>query len=69
MTGPIQIGTGSGIDPSQVTIEHSTSTNPCRGEVIIQGDAMTGASRRVRQRLDRHPASWSDVKSYRVYIN
>ena len=43
MTGPIQIGTGSGIDPSQVTIEYSTSTNPCRGEVINQGDAMTAS--------------------------
>ena len=69
MTGPIQIGTGSGIDPSQVTIEYSTSTNPCRGEVINQGDAMTAAPAGCDNNWTATPASWSDVKSYRVYIN
>ena len=69
MTGPIQIGTGSGIDPSQVTIEYSTSTNPCRGEVINQGDAMTASPAGCDNDWTATPASWSDVKSYRVYIN
>ena len=69
MTGPIQIGTGSGIDPSQVTIEYSTSTNPCRGEVINQGDAMTASPAGCDNNWTATPASWSDVKSYRVYIN
>ena len=69
MTGPIQIGNGSGIDPSQVTIEYSTSTNPCRGEVINQGDAMTASPAGCDNDWTATPASWSDVKSYRVYIN
>ena len=69
MTGPIQIGTGSGIDPSEVTIEYSTSTNPCRGEVINQGDAMTASPAGCDNNWTATPASWSDVKSYRVYIN
>ena len=69
MTGPIQIGTGSGIDPSQVTIEYSTSTNPCRGEVINQGDAMTASPAGCDNNWTATPASWSDVRSYRVYIN
>ena len=69
MTGPIQIGTGSGIDTSQVTIEYSTSTNPCRGEVINQGDAMTASPAGCDNNWTATPASWSDVKSYRVYIN
>ena len=69
MTGPIQIGTGAGIDPSQVTIEYSTSTNPCRGEVINQGDAMTASPAGCDNNWTVTPASWSDVKSYRVYIN
>ena len=69
MTGPIQIGTGSGIAPSQVTIEYSTSTNPCRGEVINQGDAMTASPAGCDNNWTATPASWSDVKSYRVYIN
>ena len=69
MTGPIQIGTGSGIDPSQVTIEYSTSTNPCHGEVINQGDAMTASPAGCDNNWTATPASWSDVKSYRVYIN
>ena len=69
MTGPIQIGTGSGIDPSRVTIEYSTSTNPCRGEVINQGDAMTASPAGCDNNWTATPASWSDVKSYHVYIN
>ena len=69
MTGPIQIGTGSGIDTSQVTIEYSTSTNPCRGEVINQGDAMTASPAGCDNNWTATPASWADVKSYRVYIN
>ena len=69
MTGPIQIGTGAGIDPSQVTIEYSTSTNPCRGKVINQGDAMTASPAGCDNNWTVTPASWSDVKSYRVYIN
>ena len=69
ITGPIQIGTGSGIDPSQVTIEYSTSNNPCRGEVINQGDAMTASPAGCDNDWTATPASWSDVKSYRVYIN
>ena len=69
MTGPIQIGAGSGIDASQVTIEYSTSTNPCRGEVINQGDAMAAAPAGCDNNWTATPASWADVKSYRVYIN
>ena len=69
MTGPIQIGAGSGIDASQVTIEYSTSTNPCRGEVINQGDAMAAAPAGCDNNWTSTPASWADVKSYRVYIN
>ena len=69
MTGPIQIGAGSGIDASQVTIEYSTSTNPCRGEVINQGGAMAAAPAGCDNNWTATPASWADVKSYRVYIN
>ena len=69
MTGPIQIGAGSGIDASQVTIEYSTSTNPCRGEVINQGDAMAAAPAGCDNNWTATPASWADMKSYRVYIN
>ena len=69
MTGPIQIGAGSGIDASQVIIEYSTSTNPCRGEVINQGDAMAAAPAGCDNNWTATPASWADVKSYRVYIN
>ena len=69
ITGPIQVGTGSGIDPSQVTIEYSTSFNPCRGEVINQGDTMAASPAGCDNNWTATPASWSDVKSYRVYIN
>ena len=69
ITGPIQVGTGSGIDPSQVTIEYSTSINPCRGEVINQGDTMAASPAGCDNNWTATPASWSDVKSYRIYIN
>ncbi len=69
MTGPIQIGAGSGIDPSQVTIEYSTSYNPCRGEVMNQGDAMAAGPAGCDNNWTTTPASWADVKSYRIYIN
>ncbi|ERH24644.1 SdrD B-like domain-containing protein, partial [Actinomyces sp. oral taxon 172] len=69
ITGPIQVGTGSGIDPSQVTIEYSTSFNPCRGEVINQGDTMVASPAGCDNNWTATPASWSDVKSYRIYIN
>ena len=69
ITGPIQVGTGSGIDPSQVTIEYSTSFNPCRGEVINQGDTMAASPAGCDNNWTATPASWSDVKSYRIYIN
>ena len=69
LTGPLQVGTGSGIDPSQVTIEYSTSFNPCRGEVINQGDTMAASPAGCDNNWTATPASWSDVKSYRIYIN
>ena len=69
ITGPIQVGNGSGIDPSQVTIEYSTSFNPCRGEVINQGDTMAASPAGCDNNWTATPASWSDVKSYRIYIN
>ena len=69
ITGPIQVGTGSGIDPSQVTIEYSTSFNPCRGEVMNQGDAMAAGPAGCDNNWTATPASWADVKSYRIYIN
>ena len=69
ITGPIQVGTGSGIDLSQVTIEYSTSFNPCRGEVINQGDTMAASPAGCDNNWTATPASWSDVKSYRIYIN
>ena len=69
ITGPIQVGTGSGIDPSQVSIEYSTSFNPCRGEVINQGDTMAASPAGCDNNWTATPASWSDVKSYRIYIN
>ena len=69
ITGRIQVGTGSGIDPSQVTIEYSTSFNPCRGEVINQGDTMAASPAGCDNNWTATPASWSDVKSYRIYIN
>ena len=69
LTGPLQVGAGSGIDPSQVTIEYSTSFNPCRGEVINQGDTMAASPAGCDNNWTATPASWSDVKSYRIYIN
>ena len=69
LTGPLQVGTGSGIDPSQVTIEYSTSFTPCRGEVINQGDTMAASPAGCDNNWTATPASWSDVKSYRIYIN
>ena len=69
LTGPLQVGAGSGIDPSQVTIEYSTSFNPCRGEVMNQGDAMAAGPAGCDNNWTATPASWADVKSYRIYIN
>ena len=69
LTGPLQVGAGSGIDPSQVTIEYSTSYNPCRGEVMKQGDAMAAGPVGCDNNWTSTPASWADVKSYRIYIN
>ena len=69
LTGPLQVGAGSGIDPSQVTIEYSTSYNPCRGEVMKQGDAMAAGPAGCDNNWTATPASWTDVKSYRIYIN
>ena len=69
LTGPLQVGAGSGIDPSQVTIEYSTSYNPCRGEVMKQGDAMAAGPAGCDNNWTATPASWADVKSYRIYIN
>ena len=69
LTGPLQVGAGSGIDPSQVTIEYSTSYNPCRGEVMKQGDAMAAGPAGCDNNWTTTPASWADVKSYRIYIN
>ena len=69
LTGPLQVGAGSGIDPSQVTIEYSTSYNPCRGEVMKQGDAMAAGPTGCDNNWTATPASWADVKSYRIYIN
>ena len=68
-TGPLQVGAGSGIDPSQVTIEYSTSYNPCRGEVMKQGDTMAAGPAGCDNNWTATPASWADVKSYRIYIN
>ena len=69
LTGPLQVGAGSGIDPSQVTIEYSTSYNPCRGEVMNQGDAMAAGPAGCDNNWTTTPASWADAKSYRIYIN
>ena len=69
LTGPLQVGAGSGIDPSQVTIEYSTSYNPCRGEVMKQGDTMAAGPAGCDNNWTTTPASWADVKSYRIYIN
>ena len=69
MTGPIQVQPGDGIDPSQVTIEYSTSYNPCRGEVMERGKAMADAPAGCDNNWTSNPSSWSDVKSYRIYIN
>ena len=69
LTGPLQVGAGSGIDPSQVTIEYSTSDNPCRGEVMKQGDTMAAGPAGCDNNWTATPASWADVKSYRIYIN
>lgn len=69
LTGPLQVGAGSGIDPSRVTIEYSTSYNPCRGEVMNQGDAMAAGPAGCDNNWTTTPASWADVKSYRIYIN
>ena len=69
LTGPLQVGAGLGIDPSQVTIEYSTSYNPCRGEVMNQGDAMAAGPAGCDNNWTTTPASWADVKSYRIYIN
>lgn len=69
LTGPLKVGAGSGIDPSQVTIEYSTSYNPCRGEVMKQGDAMAAGPAGCDNNWTTTPASWADVKSYRIYIN
>ena len=69
LTGPLQVGAGSGIDPSQVTIEYSTSYNPCRGEVMKQGDAMAAGPAGCDNNWTTTPASWADAKSYRIYIN
>ena len=69
MTGPIQVQAGDGIDPSQVTIEYSTSYNPCRGEVMERGKAMADAPAGCDNNWTSNPSSWSDVKSYRIYIN
>ena len=69
LTGPLQVGAGSGIDPSQVTIEYSTSYNPCRGEVMKQGDTMAAGPAGCDNNWTATPASWADVKSYRIYIN
>ena len=69
LTGPLQVGAGSGIDPSQVTIEYSTSYNPCRGEVMKQGDAMAAGPAGCDNNWTTTPSSWADVKSYRIYIN
>ena len=69
LTGPLHVGAGSGIDPSQVTIEYSTSYNPCRGEVMKQGDAMAAGPAGCDNNWTATPASWTDVKSYRIYIN
>ena len=69
MTGPIQVQAGDGIDPSQVTIEYSTSYNPCRGEVMERGKSMADAPAGCDNNWTSNPSSWSDVKSYRIYIN
>ena len=69
LTGPLQVGAGTGIDPSQVTIEYSTSYNPCRGEVMKQGDAMAAGPAGCDNNWTTTPSSWADVKSYRIYIN
>lgn len=69
MTGPIQVQAGDGIDPSQVTIEYSTSYNPCRGEVMERGKSKADAPTGCDNNWTSNPSSWSDVKSYRIYIN
>ena len=69
MTGPIQVQAGDGIDPSQVTIEYSTSYNPCRGEVMERGKSEADAPAGCDNNWTSSPSSWSDVKSYRIYIN
>ena len=69
MTGPIQVQAGDGIDPSQVTIEYSTSYNPCRGEVMERGKSKADAPAGCDNNWTSNPTSWSDVKSYRIYIN
>ena len=69
MTGPIQVQAGDGIDPSQVSIEYSTSYNPCRGEVMERGKAKADGPAGCDNNWTSNPASWSDVKSYRIYIN
>ena len=69
MTGPIQVQAGDGIDPSQVTIEYSTSYNPCRGEVMERGKSEADAPAGCDNNWTSNPSSWSDVKSYRIYIN
>ena len=69
MTGPIQVQPGDGIDPSQVTIEYSTSYNPCRGEVMERGKSKADAPAGCDNNWTSNPSSWSDVKSYRIYIN
>lgn len=69
MTGPIQVQAGDGIDPSQVTIEYSTSYNPCRGEVMERGKSKADAPAGCDNNWTSSPSSWSDVKSYRIYIN
>lgn len=69
MTGPIQVQAGDGIDPSQVTIEYSTSYNPCRGEVMERGKSKADAPAGCDNNWTSNPSSWSDVKSYRIYIN
>lgn len=69
MTGPIQVQAGDRIDPSQVTIEYSTSYNPCRGEVMERGKSKADAPAGCDNNWTSNPSSWSDVKSYRIYIN
>ncbi|MDO4887746.1 MAG: SdrD B-like domain-containing protein [Actinomycetaceae bacterium] len=65
LSGPVSVH-ATGIDASKVTVQYSTSSNACRGEVVAQGGARDAAPVGCTDDWTDTPASYADVRAIRV---